>query len=107
MQIKNILDINENKNFLILLKGIHNLNSKNSPLKPVNITHKVESSLPLKFIKCESPIIINIDMTIVKAQGRARLTMFLNRFPFILFLFGSRARTNDGIPIVRTLVNVI
>ena len=33
--------------------------------------------------------------------------MLKNKFPLIRFLFGSRASTNDGIPIVKTLVNVI
>lgn len=52
-------------------------------------------------------MIDKIDATIVSAHGRDLLIMLKNKFPLIRFLFGSRASTNDGIPIVKTLVNVI
>ena len=44
-QVTNAPDISKNNAFLILLKGVHNLNSSESPLKPVKITHNVEISV--------------------------------------------------------------
>lgn len=52
-------------------------------------------------------MIVSIDETMVSAHGRALLIMFVNRLPFIRLLLASNAKTKDGIPMVKTLVNVI
>ena len=44
-QVTNAPDISENNAFRILLNGVHSLNSSESPLKPVKITHNVEISV--------------------------------------------------------------
>ena len=45
-------------------------------------------------------------LTIVSAGGADFFNTFFKKFPFTLSWFGSNARINDGIPIVRTLVSV-
>lgn len=51
-------------------------------------------------------VIIIILVTIVNAVGKdLRKTLIIIR-PFILSLLGSKARINDGTPIVTTLVSV-
>ena len=55
----------------------------------------------------ETAMIVSIDETMVNAHGRALLIMFINKLPLIRFLLDSNAKTKDGIPIVKTLVNVI
>ena len=42
----------------------------------------------------------------VNAGGADFLKTLAKKFPFTLSLFGSKAKTNDGIPIVATLANV-
>ena len=44
--------------------------------------------------------------TVIEA-GTDLLNIFLSKLPVTLFLFGWRASTNEGIPIVRELINVI
>lgn len=52
-------------------------------------------------------MIVSIDETMVNAHGKALLIIFINKLPLIRFLLDSKAKTKEGIPIVKTLVNVI
>lgn len=106
-QNKKEKDINKNRSFRILLKGIQRLNSNKSPLNPVKITQSVDISVLENENILEIYIINDIANTIVIPQGKDLLIMLLNKFPLIRLLFGSSANTKDGIPIVSTLVNVI
>ena len=49
---------------------------------------------------------IIIFITIVRPAGKALLNTFIEKFPFILSLLGSKANMKDGIPIVKQLVSV-
>ena len=44
--------------------------------------------------------------TTVKAVGKALLTIFNKNFPFTKSLFGSKAKMNDGAPIVKAVIKV-
>ena len=93
-------------NLLILLNGTHNLYKSINPTSPVMMTHMVETS------SCESLInegrkeIMTMFKVIVRAVGKDFFNTLMIILPFILSLLGSRAKTNDGMPIVTTLVKV-
>ena len=87
--------------FLDLVK----VNNKAKPLRPVEITHKLEkyssAIIPNLFKIVKAKIVI----TFVIAVGKAFATTFCKNLPLILSLLGSNANINEGIPIVVTLIN--
>ena len=89
-----------------MLNGLHKWYSKVNPVKPVNITHNVLLWTTLNLNIDDKTIIIIILKTIVKAVGKEEAITLYKKFPLILSLLGSSAKTNEGIPIVNTLVNV-
>ena len=74
---------------------------------PVKITAKVEKYVESKLNILDTKDKINILNTTVKAAGIALFIIFIKKLPLILSLFGSKANTKDGIPIVKTFIRVI
>ena len=91
---------------LNLLNGTLILYNKVKPVKPVNITARVDTSASVILIIFGKKDIITTLVTMVRAVGKAVFMTFIMILPFILSLFGSRARINDGIPMVTMLVKV-
>ena len=88
--------------FLVL----QSLNNRIRPHIPVLITHKLEKSLSRIM-----PFLFNIDnikilIATQSPEGNAFEITCLKKFPLTLSLFGSKAKINDGIPIVTTLIRL-
>ena len=88
------------------MKGTLILYNNINPIIPVMITARVETSGLLSLIILGKVIIIIMFETMVKAVGKLFFNTFTIILPFILSLFGSKARINDGIPIVTVLISV-
>ena len=82
------------------------LNSNKKPVNPVIITHKVDICPSVKLIKLPKIAIKTIFKTIAKEVGKDRLITLIKKLPLIRLLFGSKANTNEGTPIVKKLVKV-
>lgn len=102
----NIVIKNTNKHLRIALNGTLILYKSIKPVSPVKRTHKVDTSSSVSLIMVGRNTIIKTLATIVKAVGIDLFKTLIIILPLILSLLGSKAKINDGIPIVTTLVKV-
>ena len=77
-----------------------------NPVIAVMMTAKVDTSVEEILIILGSITMISIFETMVSAVGNDFLSTLTIILPLIRSLFGSSARTKDGIPMVTTLVRV-
>ena len=88
------------------LNGSHNLYRKINPEIPVRNTTKLETTSSGKlnaYLNISTMITLN---TTVSAAGTRLPITFTKKFPLTISVFGSRAKINDGIPIVNVVINV-
>lgn len=83
------------------------LNRIIKPIVPDSVTERVEVSPAESRNRAEQAIVRRTPQTIVRAPGIALERTLLKKCPCIRSLFGSRAKTKDGIPIVNMLISVI
>ena len=88
------------------LNGLQILKIKIKPVIPTIITHKVEDVVVLKLKIAVKMTIIKMLITIVKAAGMDVAMTLPKNLPWTFSSLGSKAKINDGIPIVKTLVKV-
>lgn len=100
-KIKIIIKLNLN-----LFKGKHILNNNKKPVNPVIITHKVDICTSFNKKKLPNTAITTIFKTIVNEVGKDLLKTLIKKLPLIRLLFGSKAKINEGTPIVKKLVKV-
>ena len=91
-----------NKAFLNLLNGLLILKIKIKPVRAIIDIANVDTSC---FDKFESSDINTILNTTVKPDGIALLMILAKKLLSIFSLLGSKAKMNDGIPIVNILDN--
>jgi hypothetical protein len=104
---KNIKDNTTNRVALKGVSGWHSLNRCTKPINPVAITHIEETSLEGSVnTKFPSMLMVVTVRTISKAVGIAFLRMYFKNEPSTRLWLGSRASTNDGIPIHIPLIKV-
>lgn len=90
-----------------LLLDFAKVNNNRIPQIPVPITHKLEycSSETISFLfKIAKTNILRIT---VSPTGKALTITFFKNSPFILSLFGSKAKIKDGKPIVMVPIRLI
>ena len=88
------------------LNGRQIRKTSRNPVNPVSITHMVEiccCGISSRNAAAETTRTLN---TIVTAPGTALLITLRRKSPFTRSRFGSSASTNDGMPMVKTLVKV-
>ena len=107
IELANAAVIEMNKIFRVKLNGVHNLNSNRKPFRPVRITQSVDISTSVSGIIFDVAVTESMEMTMVRAQGRAFFIILKNKFPSMRLLFGSSASTNDGMSMVNILMGVI
>ena len=88
------------------LNGMQTFKSVSSPVNPVIITAKVEICSLGRSRKREIAANSSTFATMVNAPGRDFRMMFTINSPRIRSLFGSRAKINEGMPMVKVLINV-
>ena len=84
----------------------HNLYRKINPEIPVRNTTKLETTSSGKlnaYLNISTMMTLN---TTVSAAGTLLPITFTKKFPLTISVFGSRAKINDGIPIVNVVINV-
>ena len=94
------------KIFLRLLSGLHTLYRCKKAVNPVMITDNVDISDSLILNILPTITTINIFTTIVNAEGIAFAKILIKKLLLNCSLFGSKAKINDGIPMVKALVKV-
>ena len=95
-----------NKDVRKKLKGLHILNKWINPVIAVKKTHKDVSKLAGIWKIDAQSVTKMILKTTVKDVGRLLLTIFKRKLPFTKSWFGSKAKINDGIPIVKAVIKV-
>ena len=97
----------ENNIFRILLNGNDILNININPINSINITSIVDFSICDKLNIDPISSTNNTLITDVTLTGIDLYKTFFKKSPSTLSLLSSNARKNDGIPIVRELINDI
>ena len=89
----------------MVLNGVHTLNNITNPTTAISIAEMVDVSLCGMSKATENSIVPNITKISVIAAGAARSSTLRKNFPRTMLVFGSRARKNDGAPIVSTFMS--
>ena len=90
----------------IILKGLQILYRWMNPVIAVKKTHKDVSNPSFKWKTWANIVTKTILKTTVNAVGKLFETIFNKKFPFTSSVFGSRARINEGMPIVNPVIRV-
>ena len=91
---------------LIILNGLQILYRWMKPVIAVKKTHNDVSSPSSKWKILANIVTSTMLKTTVKAVGRLLLTIFNKKLPFTNSVLGSKARINEGIPIVNPVIRV-
>ena len=102
----NIINKNINNAFLSKLNGLHTLYRWINPVVPVKNTARALTISSDKLKACSNKTINMIFKNTVTPAGILFLNIFKMKFPDTIFVFGSRARINEGIPIVHVVIRV-
>ena len=106
IQTKNAVVISPRSADRIMLNGMLIFISRINPVMVVTITARVESCGAVKPKRLSKNTRITIFSTMVSPVGMDLLITLTTNFPRTISLFGSKAKINDGIPIVSVLISV-